>query len=434
MDYIQEPAWIVDGKLDEVNFAKFMLDYKKMVYAEGSFFTTEGRLQNEEWLRREIYLFIRDYVSTNVSRKVENILAVMRMECAQEMPYDEYTLHMANGTYHLIDGFSTKRYICRRRLPVEYNPHASTPERWLSFLDELLEPEDIPTLQEFMGYCLIPVNLGQKMLIITGRGGEGKSRIGYVMKQLLGDGMNFGSIAKVETNAFARADLEHKLLMVDDDLRLTRLPTTNNLKSLITAEMPVDLERKGKQSYQGMMYARFMAFGNGTLQAENDNSFGFYRRQIILNAKPKDPMRVDDPYLAMKLKEEIEGIFLWCLQGLYRLVDKDFRFHLSKAARENTAQAMSLSNNIPLFMASEGYFVKDENAMVTTRQLYDAYRQWCADNTCHSMGMYTFSASIKQDAQYYGLQYDSNVPSESGKRVRGFRGIRLVHAGERDRE
>ena len=45
---------------------------------------------------------------------------------------------------------------------------------WLRFLSELLYPEDIPTLQEFIGYCLIPSNKGQRMMVIKGNGGEGK--------------------------------------------------------------------------------------------------------------------------------------------------------------------------------------------------------------------------------------------------------------------
>ena len=48
-----------------------------------------------------------------------------------------------------------------------------------------------------------------------------------------------------------RADLEHELVMVDDDMKMEALKSTHYLKSLITAEMPMDLERKGEQSYQG---------------------------------------------------------------------------------------------------------------------------------------------------------------------------------------
>ena len=44
-------------------------------------------------------------------------------------------------------------------------------------------------MQEFLGYCLLPTTKGQKMLMLIGKGGEGKSRIGLVMRSLLGDSM-----------------------------------------------------------------------------------------------------------------------------------------------------------------------------------------------------------------------------------------------------
>lgn len=52
------------------------------------------------------------------------------------------------------------------------------------------------------------------MMFLLGKGGEGKSRIGLVLKNLMGDAVSNGSIQKVETSRFARADLENRLLMV----------------------------------------------------------------------------------------------------------------------------------------------------------------------------------------------------------------------------
>ena len=68
-------------------------------------------------------------------------------------------------------------------------------------------PEDIPTLQEYIGYCLIPSNKGQRMMVIKGSGGEGKSQIGAVLSALFGSNMKDGSIGKISENRFARADL-----------------------------------------------------------------------------------------------------------------------------------------------------------------------------------------------------------------------------------
>ena len=91
-------------------------------------------------------------------------------------------------------------------------------------------------LQEYMGYCLIPSNKAQKLLIILGKGGEGKSRIGLVMRKILGTNMNVSNIQKVEHNRFARADLEYRLLMVDDDMKLEALKDTNYIKTIVTLE------------------------------------------------------------------------------------------------------------------------------------------------------------------------------------------------------
>ena len=44
---------------------------------------------------------------------------------------------------------------------------------------------------------------------------QGKSRIGLVLKRLMGDAASNGSVQKVENNRFARADLERRLLMID---------------------------------------------------------------------------------------------------------------------------------------------------------------------------------------------------------------------------
>ena len=60
------------------------------------------------------------------------------------------------------------------RLPIAYVSDRTAPTRWLQFLNELLYEEDIPALQEYIGYCLLPVTKAQKMLLMVGKGGEGK--------------------------------------------------------------------------------------------------------------------------------------------------------------------------------------------------------------------------------------------------------------------
>lgn len=400
-----------DGKaINEVIFCEeFLRDYP-MITVNGTFFTVNGIVNDENRLKKEIYDRIKPYVTSNIAKRVTNLLDVMRMECcAADLLLYQDRIHVANGTYHLDGTFSTEKDYCRNRLPVAYHPEAPQPVTWLHFLSQLLEPEDILTLQEFIGYCFIPSTKGQKMLMLTGKGGEGKSRIGVVLRALLGTNMKTGSVAKVETSNFARADLEHELLMLDDDMKLEALPQTNNIKAIITAELPMDLERKRQQSYQGDLYVRFIGLGNGVLQALHDRSVGFFRRQIILTTKEKDPNRKDDPYIAEKMTAEAEGIFLWALEGLHRLIANDFRFTLSQSALDNLNDAVSDGNNIIDFLASEGYIRFRADYEASSKNLYAVYKQWCDDNALNSLSQKSFGSFLKQNESRYNLEYTNKV-------------------------
>ena len=117
-------------------------------------------------------------------------------------------IHLQNGTYFLDErGFVPEKELCLNRLPVEYQPDAPAPTKWLEFLDGLLIPEDILTLQEYLDYLLIPSTKAQKMLVMTGKGGEGKSRIGLLLKKLFGEASHSESILRIEPNRFASANL-----------------------------------------------------------------------------------------------------------------------------------------------------------------------------------------------------------------------------------
>ena len=417
-----------DGKaINEVIFCEeFLRDYP-MITVNGTFFTVNGIVNDENRLKKEIYDRIKPYVTSNIAKRITNLLDVMRMECcAADLLLYQDRIHVANGTYHLDGTFSTEKDYCRNRLPVAYHPEAPQPVTWLHFLSQLLEPEDILTLQEFIGYCFIPSTKGQKMLMLTGKGGEGKSRIGVVLRALLGTNMKTGSVAKVETSNFARADLEHELLMLDDDMKLEALPQTNNIKASITAELPMDLERKRQQSYQGDLYVRFIGLGNGVLQALHDRSVGFFRRQIILTTKEKDPNRKDDPYIAEKMTAEAEGIFLWALEGLHRLIANDFRFTLSQSALDNLNDAVSDGNNIIDFLASEGYIRFRADYEASSKNLYAVYKQWCDDNALNSLSQKSFGSFLKQNESRYNLEYTNKVNIGGGRFARGFVGIELL--------
>ena len=421
------PAWINGKSIDEVGFCQEILHELPLVCVRGRFYTMDGQINDEGSLGKRIYDKLRPWVKSGINASVEKLLAVLRRECwMEELPRYEDRIMLSDGTLWLDGGFTQDKCFCRNRLPIDFQPGAPEPGLWLEFLHELLWEEDIPTLQEYLGYCLIPSTRAQKMLMLVGNGGEGKSRIGTVLRAIFGENMVLNSLGKIETNRFARADLEGSLLMVDDDMQMEALPQTNYIKSIVTADAPMDLEKKGVQSYQGELYCRFLGFGNGSLKALYDHSEGFFRRQIILTVRPRDPKRVDDPMLSEKLIREKNGIFNWCFLGLMRLVEHKFSFTVSDRARANLRNAFRDANNIGEFLRSKGYFTQSPDGQASSRELYRAYRQWCDDNVTHALSARNFVAWLIDHQQRYKIVYTTNVYLPGGRRVRGFTGIEVT--------
>ena len=424
----ETPSWYdnKNNKIDEVEFCTWFISKHPLKYVGGIFYDIDGII-SEEKLKKEIVDALKPYVKTNIVKRAKQILDALRYESMCEIiPKHTDRIHFKNGTYFIDGGFVPEKEFCSNRLPVNYNSDAVPPTRWLRFLDELLYPEDIYTLQEFMGYILIPTTKAQAMLLLIGNGGEGKSRVGFVCRNLLGNNMTICSISTLANNRFSLADQEGMLLMIDDDMKMEALTDTGVIKAVVTMEDKMNLERKGKQSYQGYLNVRIMAFGNGSLSSLYDKSDGFYRRQITIRVKEKSQNRVDDRNLSAKLSEETEGIALWCLEGLKRLTANEFHFTISERTLQNQAELRREEDSILDFFESEGYISFDEPAIATTTELYEAYCLWGNDNLIKIRSESSFSKELRQRADKLGLKYLKNA-SVDNKTSRGYKGICAIH-------
>lgn len=80
--------------------------------------------------------------------------------------------------------------------------------------------------------------------------------------------------------------------------------------------------------------------------------------------------------------------------------------------------------SIEMFMKSEGYFCFDEEGCLSSQAIYDLYRRWCRDKGVMPEPPRTLWLHLKEHTLKYHLAYSMNIPTENGRHVRGFRGIR----------
>ena len=184
---MNNPVWIDDkGKIVEPEYCRDFLTRHPMRCINERFYTVDGPLPDESKLKRTIYEEISPWLHAKVAQTVEQVIKALKLAAyADPLPLHCDRIHVANGTYFLDGTFTEEKEYCGNRLSVSYRADAPAPQHWLRFLSELLEPEDIPALQEYQGYCLIPSTKGQKMLMLSGKCGEGKSRICVVRTVVL---------------------------------------------------------------------------------------------------------------------------------------------------------------------------------------------------------------------------------------------------------
>lgn len=422
------PAWLFQGRVIEADFCDaFRQKYGDMACWGGVFYDENGLVERDKLLQR-ITQELSPYVTTRLAQKAKDLLAALRSFCYQEAPQADPTKIYVQGGCVTLDGvYHADRYITQNRLDVEYDPAAQPPAVFLDYVNALLEPEDVLTLQEFLGYCCIPTTKAQKMLFLIGSGGEGKSVLTQVLKGVFGTSMTSGSLHDLERNRFTLANLEGKLLFLDEDMGVSATKESQVQKRLVTANAPLSIERKGEQAVQAMLTCRLMAFGNVPFSTLYDHSEGAFRRRIILTTKPKQEGRRDDRDLPDKILQGKSGVFNWMLEGLSRLTSNGWEFTISQRARENLEETKQESFNLLGFLADENAVrLGDLSRKITGVDLYDAYTAWCYANGEKPVSRKSVTSYLKQEQQRLGIQASNHVPDSQGGKVRGFAGIEIL--------
>lgn len=423
------PLWLSEkNSINEVIFCEDFVSKRPLKCINGRFYGVDGEI-SDNVINYQIAMKLTKFITSNISRRVKNLFEALKLYCYSEpLAVKQDEIHLLNGVLKTDGTFIEGKQFCTNRLNIEYHPEIRNgvyyPTNFLTYLIDLLDMDDITTLQEFMGYCLIPSTKAQAMMFIIGNGGEGKSRIGIIMKEIFKNSLLCGTFHRIETDKFFRINLKDKLVMLDDDMKMEGLPSTSYIKNLVTAEIPVDVEAKGMQSEQALLYARFLSFGNGSPKALYDKSDGFQRRLLVLTVKPLPPDRIKDPDIANKFIEEKEKVFIWMYDGLLRLIKNNFQFTVSDKTKRNVAEVMADNCNIIEFLQDSAYISFGTDFEESTANLYNAYSDWCNKNLLLALKKDTFSSWLKSNSYKYGITFTNHIKADSRREVRGYKGIK----------
>lgn len=419
--------------INEALFARWFMKEYKLYFVHEKFYDEYGEASDRK-VKQIIQETIEVFITSQLDTKVNALLNALKNISYYEPPrpmsdvinFDNVSLRVKGDSIEEIE-----KPFTFNKLKIMYKPYEVN-EEWEKYINELLYEEDIPLLQEYLGYCLLPTTRGQKALFVIGQGGEGKSGIGYMAQKLLGNSCVSGEFHQLEEDAFLLSNLENKLLFIDDDLQLGALNNTGRFKTFVTMQGNFTVNRKGVQQYEIAPYTRFLCLGNGVIKAKYDKTEGFYSRLLVIKVKPikRRGSKNEDNQLYVKMASNLSGFANWCIEGLQRLIRNGYHFSESDRSKNIVDGLKEECNNIVGFLQDVDYvnITKSTKDCATSKELLDTYHLWCIENEITPMADRTFSSYIKDNAEYLGIEETRSI-KRNDRYMRGYTGVCVTRLG-----
>jgi P4 family phage/plasmid primase-like protien len=342
-------------------------------------------------------------------------------------------VHLANGVIVLNGGrldlqaFS-REFRSRNGSPIHFAPHAKC-ER---FLNELVIPavhaEDIELLQKFAGMFVLGENRAQRLLILDGQAGRGKTQFANVIQGLVG----MPNVTQLRTKhlgeRFELFRFLKKTLLVGIDVEADFLSTKGAavLKGLVGGDW-FDAERKGATGcfqFQGKL--NVVIVSNSRLRVRLQGDVGAWRRRlsIVRYESPPPPKKIPD-FGAYLIQTEGSGILNWALLGAQKVLteipDEGGDLSLTKRQYQIVDSLLAESDSVRFFLQDR--VITNSGQDLTVNELVEAYAAYCPERKWQPMPVTEVHSSLESlMLELFGVTKRHDV-QRNGKSARGFSGV-----------
>jgi len=343
-------------------------------------------------------------------------------------------VHLANGVMVFRDGEADlmpfdKSFFSRNRSPISFDECAKC-ER---FLNELVLPavheDDAVLLQKYIGICLLGENIVQRILILDGEAGRGKTQLANVIQYLIG----LLNCTQLRTEflgqKFENFRFLKKTLLVGVDVRPDFLSTkgASDLKGLVGGDM-FDAEQKGGTgSFQFQGKFCVVITSNVRLQVHLQGDIGAWKRRLlIVRYEAPPPKKKIDDFGVILVREEGSGILNWGLQGL-GMVLADVREH---GDIQLTPRQTGVVDSLLAESESLRHFLIEcvevgEDCDLSVDEIVEDYAQFCPEKSWSALPL------TEVHKQLSGLMLElfkvsqNHCTKRDGRSVRGFSHVRF---------
>ena len=315
--------------------------------------------------------------------------------------------NFVNGTLELETGVfrdHNPNDFCSVQSSYPYNPDA-TYYNWARFIDDVTagDPRASELLQLIPGYVFEPSNKYEKIFVLTGVGGNGKSKYLSILRQLFGESHVSHLKPRDLLKDFKLIHLKDSFVNIAGEIKSNFGEVEEAMKSVASGDPQIACY-KSKDFVHFIPRTKLIYACNGQL-ASGDTSDGLTRRLVIVDFKVSfvDNPDPNNPYERQKnvdildsLTQELNsgGIFNWAYEG-YKLLRTVGYFTETSDQTQLIQEFKRASNPILVFWEDTQAKLVDKDSY-SNSEMYHEYCQWCSDNGVKTVPSVTFHTEFKR--------------------------------------
>jgi putative DNA primase/helicase len=418
-------------------------DEEIWIYIDG-IYIPNGKSYIQEETREILGKLYTTHLSNQIIDKIYADTFIDQDEFFNQQNKFPLLLPVENGILNIktkeLQNFTPFNYFFTK-IKTKYVP-GKTCSKIIQFITSIVEnKEDVDTIQEMIGFCLLREYKLEKGFMLHGKDGRnGKSKLLSLIQLLIGaENCANVSLHEIEKEQFSLINLHNKLVNISADISKEAIENTGIYKQL-TGRDTVNANRKGRSHIQFVNYAK-MIFACNELPMINTLSNAFWLRWVVINFPFKFLPQHEIDSLEDKTncfiqntdiinditsEEEIQGLLNWALEGLDRVIIKN------KFANETSSSVVKKywlrkSNSVAAFI--EDCIEIDYESKLSKQEFRKAYHNYCVRNNLTQMSdkaiKITMSIELGLTDTYSKESMDSEFVNKELNRVWHWEGVRL---------
>lgn len=346
----------------------------------------------------------------------------------------DWLFPVANGVLDFHDGPPmlrphSREYPFRHASSISFDPQARCDRFRTELLDPALGPEDCQLLQTLLGGLLLGGNRAQKILLIRGTSGGGKSTLVSVIEKILGEHRVAYLRAKNLNGRFETAGFMGRTVLVGKDVPGDTLSEKGArlLKALTGGDL-LEGEIKYQQhrpQMKGCFHVIIVSNNHLRIALDGDEP-AWERRLVTVEFNREVPLKPVVDLADELVSTEGPGILNWLIEGALRYhteLESFGRITMTEAQRQRVRNLLYNSDSVRAFV--EQHLSPTPGRDVSSQELLTAYVARCQQNHWQPVSPKAFLQAVADAlARCHNIHQRHDILRDGGP-VRGFKGIAL---------